>query len=264
MEFKKFDITKSIKGKMVLILGARGKGKTVLAKDLLYHNQDFTNNYLFSPTERFAEQTFKNIFPDKNVQNDFSENVLDSIIKTQHTTKTTKKDRLVVMDNCCYDKGFVKSKSLLELFCNGRHLNIAGILTIPYPLSLPPVMRGNIDYIFISKVTILSYKKRIYECYASMFETFEEFCKVFDQITHDYTFFVIDNTVHSNTIQDCIFWYKAEMHDNDEINMLFDESLDKYEKSLNTTLIVENANNNIKDELKTIVDALAKLVDKMA
>ena len=33
-----------------------------------------------------------------------------------------------------------------------------------------------------------------------------------DQCTQNYECLVIDNTSQSNKIEDCIFWYKAEMH----------------------------------------------------
>ena len=35
------------------------------------------------------------------------------------------------------------------------------------------------------------------------------FCKVMDACTENYECLVLDNTVKSNRIQDCVFWYKA-------------------------------------------------------
>jgi hypothetical protein len=40
------------------------------------------------------------------------------------------------------------------------------------------------------------------------------FCKVMDQCTENYECLVLDNTVKSNKISDCVFWYKATIRKN--------------------------------------------------
>ena len=40
------------------------------------------------------------------------------------------------------------------------------------------------------------------------------FCKVMDACTENYECLVLDNTVKSNKIQDCVFWYKATLRKN--------------------------------------------------
>ena len=40
------------------------------------------------------------------------------------------------------------------------------------------------------------------------------FCKVMDACTENYECLVLDNTVKSNKIQDCVFWYKASLRKN--------------------------------------------------
>jgi len=40
------------------------------------------------------------------------------------------------------------------------------------------------------------------------------FCKVMDACTENYECLVLDNTVKSNRIQDCVFWYKATVRKN--------------------------------------------------
>ncbi len=83
-----------------------------------------------------------------------------------------------------------------------------------FPLGISPQLRGNIDYVFILRENIVSNRKRIYEHYAGMFPTFEMFCKVMDQCTENFECLVIDNNTQSNRIEDQIFWYKAEPHEN--------------------------------------------------
>ncbi len=41
------------------------------------------------------------------------------------------------------------------------------------------------------------------------FATFDDFNAVFDRCTQNYEALVLDNTVQTSSITDCIFWYKA-------------------------------------------------------
>jgi hypothetical protein len=59
---------------------------------------------------------------------------------------------------------------------------------------------------------IISNRRRIYDNYAGMFPTFDAFCQVMDQCTQNYECLVIDNTSQSSKLEDCIFWYKADIH----------------------------------------------------
>jgi hypothetical protein len=94
---------------------------------------------------------------------------------------------------------------------NGRHYNMMLLITMQYPLGIPPNLRTNIDYTFILRENNITNRKRIYDNYASMFPTFELFCTVMDQCTENYECLVIKNDAHSNKLQDQVFWYKADV-----------------------------------------------------
>ena len=93
---------------------------------------------------------------------------------------------------------------------NGRHLKMFFIISMQYPLGIPPNLRTNIDFIFILRENIVANRKRIYDNYAGMFPTFEIFCQVMDQCTENFECLVIDNTTKSNKLEDTVFWYKAD------------------------------------------------------
>ena len=86
------------------------------------------------------------------------------------------------------------------------------IITMQYPLGVPPNLRTNIDYTFILREPYIANRKRIYENYAGMFPTFEMFCQVMDQCTENYECLVINNNAKSNKLVDQVFWYKADPH----------------------------------------------------
>tara|TARA_B000000475_G_C15872419_1_gene396913 strand:- start:371 stop:817 length:447 start_codon:yes stop_codon:yes gene_type:complete len=96
------------------------------------------------------------------------------------------------------------------LFMNGRHWKIMLVITMQYPLGIPPNLRTNIDYVFILREPYISNRKRIYDNYAGMFPTFESFCQVMDQCTENYECLVINNNAKTNNLTEQIFWYKAE------------------------------------------------------
>ena len=86
------------------------------------------------------------------------------------------------------------------------------LITMQYPLGIPPNLRTNIDYVFILREPYLTNRKRIWENYASMFPTLESFCAVMDQTTENFECLVINNNSKSNKLNDQIFWYKAQEH----------------------------------------------------
>ena len=127
-------------------------------------------------------------------------------------SKKTDPRTFVILDDCLYDNSWTKSKFVRSLFMNGRHWKVFFIITMQYALGIPPNLRTNIDYVFILRENIVQNRKRLYECYAGMFPTFEVFCEVMDQTTENYECLVINNNSKSNNLEDQVFWYKAEPH----------------------------------------------------
>jgi hypothetical protein len=118
----------------------------------------------------------------------------------------------VILDDCLYDNTWARDKMMRLLFMNGRHWKVMLIITMQYPLGIPPALRTNIDYVFILREPYIANRKRIYDNYAGMFPTFESFCQVMDQCTENFECLVINNNAKSNKIQDQVFWYKADPH----------------------------------------------------
>jgi hypothetical protein len=99
----------------------------------------------------------------------------------------------------------------------GRHWKVMLIITLQYPLGIPPNLRTHIDYVFILREPYLTNRKRIWENYASMFPTLESFSSVMDQTTENYECLVVVVNAMSNRLQDQVFWYKAPERGNFKI-----------------------------------------------
>ena len=232
LELKKFDM-KSIsfkpnenKGPVIVLIGRRDTGKSFLVRDLLYYHQDIPLGTVISGTEAgngFYTQHVPKLF----IHDEYNSAIIENILKRQKTVlKQMKKEvemykkstidprAFVILDDCLFDASWTRDKMMRLLFMNGRHWKMMLIITMQYPLGIPPNLRTNIDYVFILREPYISNRKKIYENYAGMFPTFESFSQVMDQCTENYECLVINNNAKSNKLNDQIFWYKAEDHKN--------------------------------------------------
>jgi hypothetical protein len=120
----------------------------------------------------------------------------------------------LLLDDCLHDaKSWQKDKHIKDIFFNGRHYALLFILTMQYPLGITPDLRTNIDYTFILREPIQKNRKRLYENYAGMFKTFDDFCTALDVLTDNYGCMVINNRTNSNKLEDQVFYYKAKIHE---------------------------------------------------
>jgi len=230
LELKKFDM-KSIsfkpnesKGPVVVLIGRRDTGKSFLVRDLLYYHQDIPIGTVISGTEE-GNGFYGKLVPKLFIHNEYNTVIIENILKRQRQVlKQIKKEvesfkkstidprTFVILDDCLYDATWSRDKLMRLLFMNGRHWKIMLIITMQYPLGIPPTLRTNIDYVFILREPYIANRKRIYENYAGMFPTFESFCQVMDQCTENYECLVINNNSKSNKLQEQVFWYKADSH----------------------------------------------------
>ena len=228
LELKKWDMRHisfrpdENKGPVVVLIGRRDTGKSYLVRDLLYFHQDVPIGTVISGTEA-GNGFYSSHVPKLFIHDEYNTAIIENILKRQKLVlKQVKKEMenykrsnidpraFVILDDCLYDNTWTKDKMMRLLFMNGRHWKIMLIITMQYPLGVPPNLRTNIDYVFILREPYLANRKRIYENYAGMFPTFESFCQVMDQCTENYECLVINNNAKSNKLQDQIFWYKAE------------------------------------------------------
>ena len=230
LELKRFDM-KSIsfkpnesKGPVVVLIGRRDTGKSFLVRDLLYYHQDIPIGTVISGTEE-GNGFYGKLVPKLFIHNEYNTAIIENILKRQRgVLKQIKKEMeqfnkstidprtFVILDDCLYDNTWARDKMMRLLFMNGRHWKVMLLITMQYPLGIPPTLRTNIDYVFILREPYIANRKRIYENYAGMFPTLESFCQVMDQCTENFECLVINNNSKSNKLQDQVFWYKADAH----------------------------------------------------
>lgn len=230
LQLKKFDMknisfkSNENKGPVIVLIGRRDTGKSFLVRDLLYYHQDIPIGTVISGTEEGNGFYSKHV-PKLFIHDEYNTVIVENIMKRQRSVlKQVNKEiqaykrstidprTFVILDDCLYDASWTKDKMMRLLFMNGRHWKVMLVITMQYPLGIPPNLRTNIDYVFILREPYINNRKRIYENYAGMFPTFESFCQVMDQCTENFECLVINNNSKSNKLTDQIFWYKASPH----------------------------------------------------
>ena len=224
LHLRKFEMSSIADDKVIVMIGKRDTGKSFLCKDLLYHHQDIPVGTVISATES-ANQFYSNIVPPLFIHDEYHDEIVTKVLNRQKKALDRMKEEVaqyksskidprafLILDDCLYDSSWTKSKSIRNIFMNGRHYKLMFLVTMQYPLGIPPNLRTNIDYVFILRENIQSNRRRIYESYAGMFPTFEIFCQVLDQCTENYECLVINNNSKSRKLEDQVFWYKAAPH----------------------------------------------------
>ena len=222
LNLRRFDITSITYDKVVVLIGKRETGKSFLVRDLMYFQRDIPIGTVISPTEG-ANKFFGNIVPPIFIHDEYTPAVLDNVVRRQKLVMKESENRrrlygscgtdpraFLVLDDCMYDNTWINDKNVRLLFMNGRHYKVMFIITMQYPLGIPPSLRTNIDYVFILRENLIKNRKRIYENYAGMFPTYDVFSQVMDQCTENFECLVINNNAKSNRLEDQVFWYKAE------------------------------------------------------
>jgi len=222
IQLKKFDPTTIPDDKVCVFIGKRGTGKSTLVTDILYHKRHLPAGVVMSATEE-GNHWYQQFIPDLFIYGEYDKDIVERVIDRQRkmvNLKTppgkpplTSKDigSFILMDDCMYDKKFLKDSCIRQCFMNGRHWKIFFMLTMQYCMDLSPDLRANVDYVFVARENVIQNREKIYKSFFGIFPNFDMFNQVMNACTENYEVLVLDNTSKSNRIEDCVFWYKAKI-----------------------------------------------------
>lgn len=213
LNIKPFDPTTIKETATVQFIGKRGSGKSTLIKDILYHNRHkFRYGIGMSPTDE-ATGDMREIMPRSCIYNTFSETAIENMLEFQRLAVKKNPNRnnnvFCSMDDCAYDKKSLSSRAIREGFMNGRHRKMFLINSVQYMMDMPANLRGQVDYIFALRDTNHDQKEKLWKYFFGIFPDYKSFNTVFEACTDGYGCLVMDNTVRSHRIDDCIFHYQA-------------------------------------------------------
>lgn len=256
---KKFDI-RNIKNDNVLIIGKRHCGKSFLAKDILFHHRNVLNGIVFDPTLNCSQ--FYTKFTD-DVYEEYSSELVSNVFNEskKQSNDTDRLNGYIVYDNCICSQKEMNDITLRNAFMNGRCAKLLNIMALSYGLTMPPCLRANCDYIFIFRESFYSNRKRLYDMFAGMFNTFEQFCDVMDDYTKNNNCLVIDNKSKNwDNIEDCVFWYNAEVHEPFTMgDQIITEIAEEFTEKVIESAIEEVVNEKVVEEVNEIDEAAIEL-----
>ena len=212
MRIKKFVPTSMKEHRITFLIGKRHTGKSRLMLDILSRipNPDFVMG--FSPTDDTLD-TFKTFMPHSCIFSEFSHEKLERLLSLQRELirRGKKRSVLLILDDCLYQKGILRSTSMRDLFFNGRHLNVALICACQYLMDITPELRTNIDYLFSMRESTISNRQKMHKFFFGQFSKFDEFDRVMAACTQNYSALVMDATISTTKSSECIFWYRAQL-----------------------------------------------------
>ena len=210
IQLKKFDPSRIADDKVCVFIGKRGTGKSTLVTDILYHKRHIPAGVVMSGTED-GNHYYKQFVPDLFIYGDYHRDVIEKVIDRQKRLKSTGKTSpaFILLDDCMWNKAFLKDTCIRQCFMNGRHWNIFFMLTMQYCMDLSPDLRTNVDYVFILRENVIQNRERLWKAFFGIFPSFELFNQVMNACTENFECLVLDNTSRSNKIEDCVFYYKA-------------------------------------------------------
>jgi len=223
LELKKFDMPNLKDDAVVIYVAPRNQGKSTLLFDTLFYHKDIPIGVVISGTES-ANHCFEAVVPKMLVYDEYTPEIIERFLDRQtkisnqyleEKKKYGKTDidprAFLILDDCMFDSSWTKDKNMRYLFLNGRHVHVFLLITMQYPLGIPPAMRANVDYVFICKNNMIKEREKIYNQYAGMFPSMDVFGQVMDQCTENFECIVINKRTVSNALSEQVFWYKAKV-----------------------------------------------------
>ena len=215
MKLRKFDPSQISDDKVCVFVGKRNTGKSTLVTDILYHKRHLPVGVVMSATEE-GNHHYSRYVPEIFIHGDYNKEAIENILDRQKimVSKNKASAAFILLDDCMYDKKFMRDTCIRQCFMNGRHWKIFFMLTMQYCMDMTPALRSNVDYVFILRENILSNREKLWKSFCGIFPTLDIFNQVMDACTENYECLVVDNTSKSNKIENCVFWYKAKLHKN--------------------------------------------------
>lgn len=200
-------------GAKISMIGKPKSGKSVLIKALLYSRRHLIPVGTVISGSEDTNKFYSKLFPSAFIYEQFKLPIIQNVKKRQKLAKENLPNSwsVLILDDCMDDVKLFNDPIMLDLIKNSRHWNLFSIFANQYVFDFKPVIRTNIDGVFIFREPNKANREKLYSNFASIIPTFKIFCHIMDEITVDHTCIYIDNQSTSNDWQECVYYYKAPL-----------------------------------------------------
>ena len=194
----------------VLYIGASGKGKSVCMRAVLRTMPPVDLALGFTPTDDTAAELAK-ILPRNCIHDSFDLEIVERSLDLQRQLAHKERSLCLIADDCGFDSAAWRSKTIRSLFMNARHNRVALQIALQHCLSIDPSLRTNVDYVICTACANHQEKRKLYQSFFGVFSSYHAFDSVFTQCTSDWKCIVLDQTQPSPSIENSVFWFKADL-----------------------------------------------------
>jgi hypothetical protein len=226
VHIREFPIHKIPDSCTFVVIAAPGMGKTRFVEDLCYANKHkYPAVRVWCGTED-TQGRYKRFTKPLYITNEYKTEEHENGVIRQKLCKSEKCKNgkaIFILDDCNTDRKIFQSPLMKGQFKNGSQWwDCLFILASHYVFDMPPDLRKTVSYVAIFKETSVEERQKLHKNFA-IGCTFPEFCDLMDQITGDYTCIIFDKRSQSNNIEECVYYYKARLHDDIKWSLGCDE-----------------------------------------
>jgi hypothetical protein len=187
------------------IIGRKHYGKTEVVKSLwrdVYSN--FADRTIIICSKHMYDYDNANMADPNDILEEWDDDFMDNVMKDQvkKIKQGKAKQIVVIIDDCLLN---VRSKTFRRLMLNHKCCRITPIVVMDIAMTMPPPIRTQFDFVFAAYSCIDEEMKYLHEKYFSMFRTYDDFVKIFEDNTKKYSMLV----VHSKFPEPVLYSYNA-------------------------------------------------------
>lgn len=211
LRLKRFNPKTIRQNPVILIVGKRGSGKTVLLKDITRHLRKRFDVCVAVAGTMASSEMFQDFVPSSFIYDRVDTDVIVKMVDLAKVCKNHRKPRefLLMMDDCMGKKGLLKNNVFRDIHMNGRNFGFTEILSVQYVMDMETDLRSQVDYVFVFQENIRANRERLWKYFFGMFDTFDEFTTTLKKCTQNYECLVLDQRSNTGNIEDSVYYYKA-------------------------------------------------------
>lgn len=219
MEIKEFELEDIPRWATITVIASRRSGKSVITRHILYKEfikkRKIKNIVIVSPTMMNGDYSF---LAPKYKFTSFDEDFLDKIIHRQEELVKSdpkgKHDLVLVLDDIVKSTDMKTKDILSRLYTLSRHFHLYVILiSQSMKHELTPIIKFNSDIVVVFKTKNFENKKDMADLWLGFSDkdSREIGFRLIDEIAQGYRCMIINNTVHSNKIEDIVSHYTVDI-----------------------------------------------------